>query len=494
MSPLNSIPAGVATSGTLAIVSQLQAPSKPGSRATAVEQQLRNGIGIGVLEAGDRLPSEQIMALHMGVSSLTFRQALDRLRADGLVKTRPGRGGGTFINASLSVLERLAKESLEATSLAEIADIGQSVAELHSSAARLAAHRRDENDLSELHKSLERLLTPMSAIGRRRASTLYVINTARVARAEALLAALVPLIGRFQLMAWTDSIDDSANALNLAASRTIEAIEQAQPDDAAVAAREHVQLAVQQIVRDRSHMLAEAATSDAITPSDAFHRFQGHIHDIKNSLEAGQKQISQLDPPRYARGQSSETIDQILKNIADNNSELLRGAGIAYAPGMLTDARLWMDWWDSDYGRELSFKSHEFNVRSLQYYDYEKMPWYTEPLRTGGFSLVGPYLDRGGIETSTITASLPISSGPFEGCVIGGDLHVPAIEHLLLNDSRATAIDHVLVNHNNRVVVSTAPTIMHGSLMSSKDLEGFTVAAQEKETALTKWRLLSHLR
>lgn len=493
MSPSNSIPAGVATSGTLAIVSQLQAPSKPGSRAAAVEHQLRNGIGIGVLEAGDRLPSEQVMALHMGVSALTFRQALDRLRADGLVKTRPGRGGGTFINASLPMLERLAKESLETTSLAEIADIGQSVAELHSSASRLAAERRDDNDLSELHKSLKRLLAPTSAIGRRRASTHYVIDTARVARAEALLAALIPLIGRFQLMAWTDSTDDSTRALNDAASRTIDAIAQAQSDDAAVAAREHVQLAVHQIVRDRSQMLAEVATSATLAPSEAFHRVQGHIQNIQNSLDVGQKQIAQLAPPRNARGQSSEEIDQVLKNIAANNGELLRGAGIAYAPGMLKDARLWMDWWDSDYGRELSFKSHEFNVRSLQYYDYEKMPWYTEPLRSGGFSLVGPYLDRGGIETSTITASLPIASGPFEGCVIGGDLHVPAIEHLLLNDSRATANDHVLVNNNNRVVVSTTPTIMHGSLMSSEDLERFTVAAQEKGTALTNWRLLSRL-
>lgn len=491
MSPSKKLPPGVATSGTLALVSQLHAPARPGSRATVVEHQLRTGIGIGVLEAGDRLPSEQIMARHMGVSALTFRQALDRLREDNLVSTRPGRGGGTFINASLSALEQLAKEALAAISLAEIADIGQSAAELHGSAARLAAERRDETDIAELGGSSERLIEQFSAVGRRRASTLYVIMVARIARAETLLAALIPLIGRLQLMAWTDDANDTASELNRLSSLTVDAIRHGDPEAAALAARNHVQVVVEQIISDRSKMFATADSSDGATSRERFHVLQQHMHKVKDGLEVGRHRLAELDAPFYARGHPSESVDEILKEIAVNNSQLLRGAGIAYAPAMLKDARLWMDWWDSGYSHELTFKSHEFNTRSLQYYDYEHMPWFTEPLRTKEFSLVGPYLDRGGIETSTITASLPIATGPFEGCVLGADLHVPAIEQLLLHTCQPSAINHVLVNRNNRVLVSTSPTVLHGALLNSENLNQLNVVAQENDSIITGWRLLT---
>lgn len=490
MTPSKNISTGVATSGTLAIVSQLQAPAKPGSRATAVEHQLRTGIGIGVLEAGDKLPNEQLMARHMGVSALTFRQALDRLREDGLVSTRPGRGGGTFINASLTALEKLAKEVLRATSLAEIADIGQSVAELHGSAARLAAQRRDQTDVAELVGAVEHLAEQRSPIGRRRAGTLYVITVARIARAESLLAALVPLVGRLQLMAWTDDVNDSTDELNLASASTVEAIRRGDSENAAIAARNHVQLVTQAIITDRAQVFTGPAVTEGLSHGERFDALQQHIYKVKRDLEAGCEKLSTLEAPVYARGYPSVSIDEILKDIAVKNNDLLRGAGIAYAPGMLKDARLWMDWWDSDYSRELTFKPHEFNARSLQYYDYENMSWFTEPLRTVEFSLVGPYLDRGGIETSTVTASLSIAAGPFEGCVLGADLHVPAMEQLLLHALQTTESDYVLVNRDNRVLISTCPTVLHGTLLDSQSLGQFRTVAEDRESAITGWRLL----
>lgn len=464
---------------------------KPSSRSRVIEHQLRTGIGIGVLEAGTRLPNEQVMARHMGVSALTFRQALDRLRGAGLVSTRPGRGGGTFINASLSALEQLSKEALSGISLAEIADLGDSVSELHASAARMAAQRRDDIDIAELQPSAERLLKPMTAVERRRASTLYVITVARTARSETLLAALVPLIGEFQLLAWTDDADTLIPELNRAASETVEAIRRAAPDEAAAAARKHIQLVARQIVQDRSQLFAARATQVDVSPQEAFQELLDHIHHICESLILGREHLVALEAPRSARAHPSDKIDEILKGIVTCNNALLRGAGIAYAPSMLDDARLWMDWWDSDYGLDLTFKPHDFNARSLQYYDYEHMPWFTEPLRTREFSIVGPYLDRGGIETSTITASLPITHGAFAGCVLGADLHIPGIEEILLSRSNAAAQDHVLVTHTKRVLVSTSPAAMHGALLHSKGSAQFKVVAQEYGRPLTRWQLLT---
>ncbi|OAV61519.1 GntR family transcriptional regulator [Enteractinococcus helveticum] len=456
-----------------------------------MEHQLRTGIGIGVLEAGTRLPNEQIMARHMGVSALTFRQALDRLREARLVSTRPGRGGGTFISASLSALEQLSQQALSDISLAKIADLGHSVSELHASAARLAAQRRDDIDINELRLSADRLLEPMTAIERRRASTLYVITIARIARSETLLAALVPLIGEFQLLAWTDEANGLIAELNHAAQQTVDAILRAAHDEAAEAARKHLQLIARQIVRERSLLFATRVTQDDLSPQAAFHELLGHIQQIRASLQNGCQRLIELEAPRYARAEPSDEIDAILKNIASQNNTLLRGAGIAYAPGMLEDSRLWMDWWDSDYGLDLTFKSHDFNARSLQYYDYEHMRWFTEPLRTGKFSVIGPYLDRGGIETSTITVSLPITEGAYAGCVLGADLHIPGIEEILLSKSKATAHDHILVTDAKRVLVSTSPVAMHGALLEPSCTGQLTVVAQENGHPLTHWQLLT---
>lgn len=491
MSSLTNFHSEVATSGNLAIVSQLDTPPKPASRSAAIEHQLRTGIGIGVLEAGTRLPNEQVMARHMGVSALTLRQALDRLREDDLVSTRPGRGGGTFINASLSALEQLSKESLAKAPLAKIADLTRSVSELHASAARMAAQVRDDIDLVELQRSSKRLLEPMTAVERRRASTLYVITIARIARSETLLHALVPLIGEFQLLAWTDETNGLISELNRAAIRTIDAIYQAEPDEAAEAARHHIQLVTRDIVRERSNLYVQKLSSKNLSPHEAFQELLDDVHQIQSSIEYARLQFANLEAPQYARASPSDQIDEILRNIAFKNNALVRGAGIAYAPGLLRDARLWIDWWDAAEGSELAFKSHDFNARSLQYYDYEHMPWFTEPLRTGEFSVVGPYLDRGGIESSTITVSLPITRGAFTGCVLGADLHIPGIEEALLKNSRSVAQNHILINAAKRVLVSTSPATMHSSLLRPEQEAEFAVVAQELGKPLTRWQLLA---
>ena len=44
----------------------------------------------------DRLPPERELAKTLGVSRMTVRDALALLKEDGMVETRPGRGGGTF--------------------------------------------------------------------------------------------------------------------------------------------------------------------------------------------------------------------------------------------------------------------------------------------------------------------------------------------------------------------------------------------------------------
>ena len=52
----------------------------------------------GTLGADDRLPGEQELATRFGVSRPSIREALKRLAAQNLIRTRRGAAGGNFVN------------------------------------------------------------------------------------------------------------------------------------------------------------------------------------------------------------------------------------------------------------------------------------------------------------------------------------------------------------------------------------------------------------
>lgn len=60
-------------------------------------ERLAQSIRLGVLADGDRLPPERELAETFGVSRETLREAIKALRDAGLVESRRGRGGGTFV-------------------------------------------------------------------------------------------------------------------------------------------------------------------------------------------------------------------------------------------------------------------------------------------------------------------------------------------------------------------------------------------------------------
>jgi GntR family transcriptional repressor for pyruvate dehydrogenase complex len=60
-------------------------------------EQLGAAIRLGVYPLGTALPPERDLAEMLGVSRATLREAMAALRQAGLVETRRGRGGGTFV-------------------------------------------------------------------------------------------------------------------------------------------------------------------------------------------------------------------------------------------------------------------------------------------------------------------------------------------------------------------------------------------------------------
>ena len=68
------------------------------SRPVKVSEEIKTWVVDRDLKQGDRLPNEAEMIAIFGVSKGTVREALRILEAEGLISTRTGPGGGSFVN------------------------------------------------------------------------------------------------------------------------------------------------------------------------------------------------------------------------------------------------------------------------------------------------------------------------------------------------------------------------------------------------------------
>ena len=75
------------------------APLESTSRSARVAHRLIDAIALGLLPDAEQLPGEADLAQQFGVSTVTIRESLSVLRQEGLIETRRGRGGGSFVRA-----------------------------------------------------------------------------------------------------------------------------------------------------------------------------------------------------------------------------------------------------------------------------------------------------------------------------------------------------------------------------------------------------------
>jgi len=90
-------------------------PVRAGNAFEEAVERLLQAIKLGVVAPGERLPAERDLAVRLGVSRVTLREAIRALQQAGYVESRRGRYGGTFVNTTLPRtrrigLRRLARE------------------------------------------------------------------------------------------------------------------------------------------------------------------------------------------------------------------------------------------------------------------------------------------------------------------------------------------------------------------------------------------------
>lgn len=166
-------------------------PLEPLSRAEQVERRLTDAIVLGLVPPDVTLPREAELALLLGVSTVTVREALKTLRLKGLVETRRGRGGGSFVREPDAVVGEIMRDRLRTTSTAQIRDLGDHYAAITGGAARLAAERATPEDVDRLRRGVGLMSSAASPGERRRAESHLRIEIAAVAQSPLLYRAEV---------------------------------------------------------------------------------------------------------------------------------------------------------------------------------------------------------------------------------------------------------------------------------------------------------------
>lgn len=128
------------------------APLGDVGRAVRVEQRLAQAIRSGILQDGERLPSESELGAMLGVATVTAREALVSLRAQGLVTTTRGRGGGSFVTRPDSGADEVLLRRVAAMTRVDIADHGIHYATVLAGCAELAAERANVEEVEDLRE------------------------------------------------------------------------------------------------------------------------------------------------------------------------------------------------------------------------------------------------------------------------------------------------------------------------------------------------------
>lgn len=129
------------------------------SLAKQIAENIREAIVKGSLKVDERLPTEEELAARFEVSRPTIREALKRLAAQHLIRSRRGPTGGTFVNRPSQDEVRLnltnAMTLLVGMGEFNLTDIAETRQGLETLCCRLAAERRTDAHLVALAVELD---------------------------------------------------------------------------------------------------------------------------------------------------------------------------------------------------------------------------------------------------------------------------------------------------------------------------------------------------
>lgn len=214
---------------------------RPSPLVEQATQRLREQIAGGHWPIGSRLPGETTLAKELGIGRSTVREALRSLAGAGLVKAR--QGAGVFVIATEPVADwptRLRR--------AAVSDVYEVRMLVEVQAARLAAMRRTDEDITAMRAALEGRRATASASDATFIDADIALHAAVVAAARNpvltdLFAEFAPVLreGLIDLLDLIDVRTEETNHGDAAHAALVRAVEAKDAEEAARVAQAELQ-------------------------------------------------------------------------------------------------------------------------------------------------------------------------------------------------------------------------------------------------------------
>jgi DNA-binding FadR family transcriptional regulator len=453
------------------------APLDVGKRADAVVRRLSEGIQLGLLAPDEQLPSETDLAEAFGVSAVTVREALTALRGQGLLVTRRGRNGGSFVRGGPAVEAdgtAVLRERLRAVSPSELRDLADHYVALASTCAALAAERAGEQDVALIADSVAALAAATDVGARRRAESRFHVELAAAAQSPRLTRAVIGMQAEIGPLLWP-----SRGAADVVARHRgiLDAVVAGDGAGARGLAVAHLSTALARASTLQLTFLGEPdpiVDAEPAPPADpvaaVIERVTAVCESTFAAVEgirgAAEQLLRPLIETAVLRPEDVEPIARVVVPLLDTEGTPLVGAGLVLEPGLVDGAGHWMEWWyRTPDGSAVERLEPELDPTATGFYDYTRLPWYAVPRRTGGRHVVGPYVDHMCTQEYTLTFTAPLTvGGRFVG-VVGADIVEGWLERTLLPLLGAIHRPTALVNDEGRVAVANDPALVVGSVV-----------------------------
>lgn len=186
----------------MSALSPLIGPATSANRADEVVQRIIEAIHLGLLNDGEQLPVEVELARQFKVAPMTAREALAELRERGLVETRRGRRGGSFVKRPAGPPITHLRNRLTELTVSELRDLADEHVAIAGQAARLAAERASAVNVRRLFGLTEQLGLATTLGERIRADCRFHIEIAIASHSERLTRREVALQAEVSGLLW----------------------------------------------------------------------------------------------------------------------------------------------------------------------------------------------------------------------------------------------------------------------------------------------------
>ncbi len=442
---------------------------------SAVAHRLRAAIGLGLLPDGERLPKEADLAKQLGVTTFALRGALAELRDQGLVVTRAGKYGGSFVIYPQES-EQLEYDELLDLSAAELRDLGDWRTMLTAHAAGLAAHRASASNAATLDSLARRVGDATNSVTARRAHGRFHLELAaaaqsmRMTRAEFAVHEQIDWL--FGLTLHTDE-ERSASAQELLAIAG--AVRKGSATPARTAAEKHVSRLMQRLAQLRLEGLAGRWRDEpGFTDSDLEDALRVVVRGLGGQLEAFADDVA----PAMTGGGGFQQIRSRVSLAALQGLEafpaFVKGVGMVAEVGVVPDRPYWIEWWLRTDAGPVTNNHHVLDPLREDFYDYGSMEFMTRSRESRRSWAYGPYVDYGGVDDYIVTVAAPVVADDMFWGICCADVLVSDLESWLA-PQLAESPEACLLNAEGRVVVSNSISYGVGDTMADRD--GFTAVS-----------------